>query len=171
MRWAEQRSCGGRPQDTTSPHLPATYQCHRLRKISKSIADLRPTAPHSGYQLAPYVQSQTTVPRKKHEVLTRQVHKSTTRKKLALWRGQGTYGQELQSPRDPPIQGRPTAKELTNRPMVTRRIVSSHRPLRPNPQGSPRAHTPLETAAGVSGPQGGWTGGGARPGAGPRFPQ
>lgn len=71
MRWAGQRSSGERPQDTASPHLPATYQCHRFRKICKSIADLGLTAPHSRYQLAPYVQSQTTVPRKKHEVLTR----------------------------------------------------------------------------------------------------
>lgn len=103
---------------------------------------------------------------KKETRSPRQVHKSTARKRLALGRGQGTYGHVLQltgqhtNPRAPQL----LRDSLTGSPMATLKIASSHRPLPPNPQGSPGAPTPPERAAGEAGP--GEAGPGVEPGRG-----
>lgn len=121
------------PQPLTSLHTPTP--AHHLDNVtvtgrSHSTAHLHPRNLTVDKNI-PCLQSQTTIPRKKHEVPTRQVHKSTTRKKLALGKGRGTHGHQFRSPRT----FQRLRDLLTDSLRVTRRAASSRLRVPPSPQG------------------------------------
>lgn len=128
MRWAGQRSiCAGRfslHSALPGPHLfkphtcrPPTY-CHQHSEVSALqistplhlIADTN----------SPYVQSQSPVPRKKHKVPTRQVHKRLPGRGWPLGEPRHRWAQAPTRGTTHKSKGAPPAKGLTNRePRIT----------------------------------------------------
>lgn len=174
MRWAGQRSCGGRCCTPLGLRPPSfhIHTCQPPINVTGAERSLSPLQIPGPLHLTADINSHPTYsPNNSPKKETRRPNQTSTQKYYQEEVGP-RCGQELQTTKDTPIPARPTAKGLINK-QPHGHSENCHFPPSPptKPQGFPRARTPLETAAGESGPWRGWAGGGARPGVGPRFPQ